>query len=63
VCCCLPTPEIAAVQELFDDLSEDRAPETVLAFVALVPDSLEFVEVIVDYGAGPQNSLTVSTGT
>jgi len=48
VCRCLPTPEIAAVQELFDDLPEDGAPETVLAFVALVPDTLEFVEVILD---------------
>ena len=48
VCCCLPTPEIAAVQELFDDLPEDGTPETVLAFVALIPDALEFVEMILD---------------
>jgi len=40
--------QVRAIQELFDSAPRDRAPETVLAFVALVPDALEFVEVVLD---------------
>ena len=29
-------------------MAHDRAPESVLAFVALVPDALELVEVVLD---------------
>jgi hypothetical protein len=30
------------------DMTNDRAPEAVLPLVALVPDALEFVEVVLD---------------
>jgi hypothetical protein len=34
------------------DMTNDRAPEAVLLLVALVPDALEFVEVVLDERQG-----------
>ena len=42
------TPEISTIQKLLDDAAHDGAPESVLAFVALIPDALEFVKVVLD---------------
>jgi hypothetical protein len=40
-------------------VAHDRAPESVLAFVVLVPDALELVEVVLDQ-AIPRRGLDIS---
>ena len=50
MCCCLPTAQVAASQILLNDVTDDGAPEAVLFFVALIPDALEFAEVVLDQG-------------
>jgi hypothetical protein len=59
------TAEIPTVDVLFDDLPDDGAVEAVLVFVALIPEALEFVEVVLDQAiqagglrvSGPIDSL------
>jgi hypothetical protein len=59
------TSQVSAGQVLFDDVPNDRAPEAVLLFVALVPDVLQFVEVVLNQAiqagglgiSGPVDSL------
>jgi hypothetical protein len=60
------TAKIAAVQVLFDHVPDDGAPvehpgngKAVLSFVALVPDALEFVEVVL-YQAIQAGGLGIS---
>lgn len=44
------TSEIAAVEILVDDMAADGTPETALLFIALLPDTLEPFEVVLDQG-------------
>ena len=42
------TAKVAAVQILVDDMADDGAPEAILSFVLLIPDTLELVEILLD---------------
>jgi hypothetical protein len=42
------TAEVATIEILFNNVPDDGAPEAVLLFVAVVPDALELVEVVLD---------------